>query len=265
MIVIDPSEVRPVVRVANFFRTHDGRCNWPTRTIPDPELILICRGHFCYRRGQEHTSVKAGQVLLIEPGVEHSFGAVGPAHQGIISCIHGELIADASWAKGDYALVPSPQTVTDVDLGSGIKQMFRSAAAAFESYSPQRQQILSSVVRGIWLYLAGIWTGDVIERRSARMEEILRFVESRLFGPLGRQHIAEQFGITPEHVNYLFRRELGVTPGQFIHRERCLRAYQLIHDRRMSVKDAAQAVGYNDPFHFSRIFKQVLGRPPSQA
>lgn len=41
-------------------------------------------------------------------------------------------------------------------------------------------------------------------------------------------------------------------------------AYRLIHEQGKSVKEAAYAAGYQDPFYFSRVFKRTLGIPPSQ-
>jgi AraC-like DNA-binding protein len=71
------------------------------------------------------------------------------------------------------------------------------------------------------------------------------------------------FRITPEHVNALFRKELGVTPTQFLHRERIFRAYRYIRDQGVSVKEAAAQVGFDDPFYFSRVFKRIFKHAPS--
>jgi two-component system response regulator YesN len=55
-----------------------------------------------------------------------------------------------------------------------------------------------------------------------------------------------------------------MTPSAVINRERVMLAYRLIHEQGKSVKEAAYAVGYQDPFYFSRVFKRTLGIPPSQ-
>jgi methylphosphotriester-DNA--protein-cysteine methyltransferase len=58
-------------------------------------------------------------------------------------------------------------------------------------------------------------------------------------------------------------KELGVTPTQFLHRERMFRAYRYIRDQWISVKEAAAQVGFDDPFYFSRVFKRIFKRAPS--
>jgi len=41
-------------------------------------------------------------------------------------------------------------------------------------------------------------------------------------------------------------------------------AADLLTDRNLLVKDIAKQVGMADPFHFSRIFKKVLGLSPKE-
>jgi AraC-like DNA-binding protein len=41
-------------------------------------------------------------------------------------------------------------------------------------------------------------------------------------------------------------------------------AKQLMNDKGMTLQQIAAAVGYNDPFHFSRSFKQTFGMNPTE-
>ena len=55
-----------------------------------------------------------------------------------------------------------------------------------------------------------------------------------------------------------------MSPSAVINRERAARAYQLIDREGLSVAESALAVGFQDPFYFSRVFKQIYTIPPSQ-
>ena len=145
-----------------------------------------------------------------------------------------------------------------------MHERFRRNAAIFRSYLPHRELLLAAIAQEILLLLLGHWQQPTTVTLSARMEEMIAFIRANLQQPLSRTVLAAAFGLTPEHVNLLFRRELGITPSTVINRERVMTAYRLIHEDGHSVKEAAYAVGYQDPFYFSRIFKQILGIPPSQ-
>jgi AraC-like DNA-binding protein len=49
----------------------------------------------------------------------------------------------------------------------------------------------------------------------------------------------------------------------FFIRFRMRRACRLLDTKRYSVKEVAAALGYEDPFYFSRVFKSVNGMAPS--
>lgn len=74
-------------------------------------------------------------------------------------------------------------------------------------------------------------------------------------GTLG--DITRAVGVSPTHLSRLFRRYQGLSPYQFLlHRKMALAAEALMNPA-MLVKEAAAQVGFADPYHFSRCFKQV--------
>ena len=123
----------------------------------------------------------------------------------------------------------------------------------------------NAIAHEIVLMLMSQWRNPSSAQISPRMQEMIRFIRTNLKESLTRQTLADAFSLSPEHVNLLFRRELGMTPSSVINRERIMLAYRLLHEQGYTVKEAAFAVGFSDPFYFSRVFKQILGVSPSQA
>jgi transcriptional regulator GlxA family with amidase domain len=147
-----------------------------------------------------------------------------------------------------------------------LQERFKRLAGVYESYQPYREQLSETIATEIILVLAAYW-GDEIARAarpSQRMETILAFIRGNLSRPLTRQSLAETFNLSAGYINQLFKVELGMSPSAVINRERAARAYQLIDREGMSVSEAALAVGFQDPFYFSRVFKQIYSIPPSQ-
>lgn len=257
------ADMQPVVRIANYHEVAPLQ-SWSQRMIPDLQLILIIRGTFEYVEGEVITPVQPGEMLWIEPGVRHTFRHGASRASGLISGIHFELTTPGTWAAGDYRLLQAPERVTAVNEVTYLHDRFRRMAQFFLSYLPQRELLTSTIAREILLLLVGHWQQPATTQLSARMAEMLAFIRLNLQRPLSRQDLAAAFGVSPEHINLLFRRELNMTPSAVINRERVMLAYRLIHEEGKSVKEAAYAAGYQDPFYFSRIFKRIIGIPPSQ-
>jgi transcriptional regulator GlxA family with amidase domain len=180
--------------------------------------------------------------------------------------MHLEFTPAGSWAAGDYRLAVNPKRITRAGNAAYLQDRFTRMAAVYESYQPFRREMVNSIATEIILVLAAYWAVE-IERAahpSPRMEKILAYIRENLSMPITRQSLAETFNLSACYVNYLFKVELGMSPSSVINRERVARAYQLMEREGMSVAESALAVGFQDPFYFSRVFKKVYSVPPSQ-
>jgi transcriptional regulator GlxA family with amidase domain len=80
--------------------------------------------------------------------------------------------------------------------------------------------------------------------------------------PVSLCHLAEFARLSPATVGRLFRRHLGTTPVTWIMRVKIERARLLLRTRRLSVAEVARAVGFADPYYFSKCFRKVTGQSP---
>ncbi len=76
--------------------------------------------------------------------------------------------------------------------------------------------------------------------------------------------LASQLGFSASYLTKVFNKTENSTPSAYIREYRMNIARQLLEDPDATVVAVAQAVGYPDPFHFSKSFKQTFGYPPSQ-
>jgi AraC-like DNA-binding protein len=69
--------------------------------------------------------------------------------------------------------------------------------------------------------------------------------------------ITRAVGVGPTRLSRLFRRYQGLSPYQFLLHRKMTLAAELLMNPATLVKEAAAQVGFADPYHFSRCFKQV--------
>lgn len=262
--ILQPHHVNPQVRLANYFDVPPGSV-WGKRVIEDPELILIYRGAFRYVSEAGHDDVvRMGDVLWIEPAVPHIFSHVPEEGPGGISCIHCEMTDSGTWSNGDYRLDPIPKTVTHVGQDGTLHDLFYRTAENFLGKGSNRNLLISTIVKSIWIRLCEHWAGQTGPRISPRIDSMLKYINTRLADPISRLDLSREFGLTPQHVNYLFKRELGLSPTQYIHRQRIVQAWWLLQQKDMKISEIAQQVGFPDVFYFSKLFKKNTGLAPSQ-
>lgn len=90
-----------------------------------------------------------------------------------------------------------------------------------------------------------------------------RYVHDHLAEPMTVQALARHAKLSPAHFTRLVRRSLGVAPMQYVIGKRMDRAATLLTQTPMKLTAIAEAVGYDDPYYFSRLFKKVTGVSPS--
>ena len=77
------------------------------------------------------------------------------------------------------------------------------------------------------------------------------------------ERLAELVELSPSHFAHVFKETTGMTPLQFITRQRISRAQQLIRETSRSLIDVGLEVGYTSPSHFAQVFRRVVGVTPT--
>ncbi len=258
------AEYQPEVHYANYIPVRAGQ-SWGPRIIQDFELILIVAGGFSYSDIEVGTVVcEVGDVLCILPGREHTLRneRTPEKREAVISCIHLEMM-QGSFLHDEYQMAAPPPLVTRTGNDPVVHELFKRCENIYTGFSPNRDALLQAVAWEILLHLEEFREGGTA-CLSPRMRHILRYIQHHVHEPLTRADLAREFAISPEHVNALFKKELNSTPTKQIHRAKIFRAYTYLTYDGLSVKETAEKLSFYDEFYFSKVFKRVIGLPPSR-
>jgi AraC-like DNA-binding protein/quercetin dioxygenase-like cupin family protein len=240
----------PSVNISNWRVQTRPPAVWGPRTIPDTELILISEGCFTLELEDETVQAKKGDLLIILPNEHHRFQCL--ESPGEISCIHCDL------PQPEGGLLPRVRQITDSELPG----CFRRCAQTFLQPSPRREALLQVIMTEIWIRIRPADNPVENPDSSSKAAQMADYIRTHLEKPVTRNELARQFHISPQHINYLFKKELGVTPTELLHNERVKSAFQMILLEHVSIQEAAERTGFYDAYHFSKVFKKAYGFPP---
>jgi transcriptional regulator GlxA family with amidase domain len=97
------------------------------------------------------------------------------------------------------------------------------------------------------------WVGAAVE-----------YIELHLTEPLRLPDLAKRFGCSEGHFCRVFRARTGYSPILYILRARIGRALHLLKQTNWPVAEIGRAVGFDNPFYFSRVFRKIQGQSPVQ-
>ena len=108
----------------------------------------------------------------------------------------------------------------------------------------------------------------IVPNREINAEQIVQNVMIYLRENYSRQidfaAVAEAQAVSAPYLSRLFHEYAGVSPSRYLTGYRMEQAKELRRDSRLSIGEIAERVGYPDPFHFSKTFKNTVGVSPSQ-
>lgn len=93
---------------------------------------------------------------------------------------------------------------------------------------------------------------------------IKRFIKNNLKEKLSLAEISKHVGYSPSHCDTLFKNETGVSIINFLIEERITEAKRLLQEGYLSLKKVAENVGFLDYNFFSRTFKKITGKTPTE-
>ncbi len=92
--------------------------------------------------------------------------------------------------------------------------------------------------------------------RDNRLSFIIRYIREHIDEPLSVTQLSERVYMSESNFYRVFRHEMGVSPSDFIYRERMRRAVSLLQDPNNKIKDICLQCGFNSLSYFIRSFKR---------
>ncbi len=76
--------------------------------------------------------------------------------------------------------------------------------------------------------------------------------------------MAKLLGVSPSHMNTVFKSYTAMTPHQYFISIKIRRAKELLETGNLPVKEIASRLGFDDQYYFSRLFHKKTGIAPSR-
>ena len=97
------------------------------------------------------------------------------------------------------------------------------------------------------------------------VDQIIHYFEEHYEQKISLDQIAENMYLSPFYISKIFKSETGDTPIRYLINIRLEKAKDLLKEGRTgSIQEVAANVGYDDAYHFSKLFKKRYGVSPSQ-
>lgn len=101
-----------------------------------------------------------------------------------------------------------------------------------------------------------------VKYKNSYINEAIMFMRYNLGTKILIKDIAYSLNLNPSYFVWLFTETVGISPKQYLINYRIKIGARILRERKRKIEEVAKEVGYDDPLHFSREFKKVMGVCP---
>ncbi|EPJ51081.1 MAG: transcriptional regulator, AraC family protein [Osedax symbiont Rs2] len=249
---------------ASGYYKHARKHTMLRRTHDDNLLIYCVEGAGTCQLENSHHSINAGDLLLLPRGVAHSYQA-SANNPWTVYWIHFsgdksfEFIQYLNDRKNDFIIPVGVNTrlITNFEI---LLESLQSSInfSAFIHASNMLRQMLTYIAQ-----LKPLAKAQLVAHQFD-LELVHSLMQSSLHQKLDLQTLAQSVNLSKFHFIKKYKELTNNTPINYFIHLKIERACHLLDISAKSVKEISYALGYEDTYYFSRIFKKVMGISPNQ-
>ena len=245
----------------------------------DCRIGFVKEGKACWRLNNVTYDVGPGDIVVVLPGSYRSAHACGSFRHAAVRLrlVRGDRgVGMQSVDEMPGWLMLPGRVHAGLEAIEELLSLLRLANAEAELKRPGYKEMVDALIRQFFVRLyrlaeerrrehgerAGSDGPDDAAFQAAAMHRAVEYIHLHLNHALQVSKVAEVCGYSEPHLRRLFREHVGMSPSEYIASARIQRAQQLLRTGLFTISQVAEAVGYTDPFHFSRRFKRAVGLPP---
>lgn len=130
------------------------------------------------------------------------------------------------------------------------------------------EAILQKAIKVVMEHRKGNKLAEIFDEKAENTDSAIDIVKKHISENISldiqREELAKLVFLNPDYLSKLFRKQEGVTIGEYITQKRILLAKQLLERTNLSVVDISHRVGITDVSYFIKIFRKKEGTTPQQ-
>lgn len=198
-------------------------------------------------------SAGAAYVLLPGDAVKHTAGP-GEPREGLWCALDG--ISIDAYLKEAGITADSP--FISPALFDDVRHWLSMLVQCWNDTDSGAQLRQTACAYGL---LGAILQNKPATEKDTSITKAIGYMQINYSNSLNVDDIAQQIGLERTYFSYLFKRETGISPHQYLTQLRIRKARQLLDTERYSISEVSYLVGLG-PHNFSRLFKKEVGISP---
>jgi AraC-like DNA-binding protein len=229
---------------------------------PQHILIYCVQGEGWYYLNDQRYAVKPNQAFILPADVAHRYGTY-TQNPWTIYWLH------FTGSRAHHFLHflqqnadPSPVTVSPQDerfllfddILTHVEMSFNMDNVVYAN---------TSLARFLATFNNSVYNPNpVVQPKPDPISRTIAFMKENLSKTIDLNELAQVAGMSASHYSAVFRSKVQSAPITFFTFLKIQEACRQLENTHLRIKEVAYQIGYSDPYHFSRVFTNVMGVSP---
>jgi AraC-like DNA-binding protein len=233
------------------------------RLIGDFEIIFFISGESYISVGDKKYLCKKDDFVFIPPFVRHSIDTtLEDPHDNY--WIHFDIEPLSSRQKFIELFTGSGEYMTRINNYDILRYIYFNLEKEYESNVPGFLALFKASILYILVQvLKNIDTKhEIIDNVIAGLDlqlfanKILAYINENIDDIDSVKSVCQEYNISRTHINNIFMKTIGVSPGKMIRHIKLKKAENLLLTTDMSLDEISEILGFSSASHFSNAFKK---------
>ena len=245
-----------------FYQEKEKGFTFPGETHAPLELTYVDKGALHSVADGRDLVLEQGDLVLYGPNQWHMQYAdvdMSPSYITVTFDLVGDYPQDLINRKFTI-----PQSAVPV-LQRMLREMDRMDAFSSDMVICLLQQLLLELLREQTCPVGTkLRTTNAVNSENEIIRRAQQFISEHVREKLTVPLVARHVDVSPSYLTALFRKNLQISPGEYVRRIKLQESKQMIREDNMNFTEIAAALQYSTVHHFSRQFKDKFGITPTE-
>ena len=238
------------------------------------ELSFIISGSVDYLIERKNYTLKKGQVLISNPGLYHKelFNENTNCRELHIGITNVNIFNSS---KKNYIDIGDKNVLTLTNYKDEILKVCTEILEEQRNYNQTSPFMLKSLVMKLLVLLHREINEELpnlnpqefsfkSREKKSLVETITKYLNDNYTEDISLYTLSKNMYLSPVYISKIFKDIMGDSPINYLIRIRLSKAKELLENSKLSIKEISEAIGYNDPYYFSKLYKKYYGISPSK-
>lgn len=226
----------------------------PLKSVATFRMMIVVEGEGSLVTERRERALRAGDIVVIRPARPFAIRNTGDIRYIYISYLGGRanILADEMKIEPDGSVF------------GGYERLIPLWRSTLERETPTTNLCCEAVVLYSFAELGeSFFAKSKTKSSDSAAERIRNYIDDNFAdSSISLERVADALSYSPKYVSAIFKREFGVTFGEYLRTIRIQYACELMEEGITSLKMLAPLCGYDDPLYFSSVFKKEMSESP---